>query len=131
MEKISKKYSVSLQYRIPLLKCRYLASFLSDHVPTLDNDPFAIINRQPSNMQEEHWLLIANSRHKLYFADSLGRPSLLKQQYKQMMPQPLQSLPSVGGSYAVYAAFHLFKFRQEEITGVHEVKVLSFISDYL
>ena len=37
--------------RIPLLKFRYLVSFPSDYVPTLDNDIFAIINTQPSNMQ--------------------------------------------------------------------------------
>ena len=34
---------------------------------------FAIINTQPSNMQGERWILIANFRHELYFADSLGR----------------------------------------------------------
>ena len=46
--------------RIPLLKVRYLGSFPSDYVPTLDNDTFAIINTQPSNMQGEHWIMIAN-----------------------------------------------------------------------
>ena len=119
--------------RILLLKFRYLGSFPSDYVPTLDNDTFAIINTQPSNMQGEHWIMIANSRPKLYFADSLGRKkhSFLKQQYEQMMPEPLQSHPSVCGFYTIYAAFHLFKFRQEEITGVHDVIVLSFISNYM
>ena len=58
--------------RIPLLKFRYLGSFPSDYVPTLDNDTFAIINTQPSNMQGEHWIMIANFRHELYFADSFG-----------------------------------------------------------
>ena len=119
--------------RIPLLKFRYLGSFPSDYVPILDNDTFVIINTQPSNMQGEHWIMIANSRQKLYFADSLGREkySFLKQQYKQMMPEPLQSHPSVCGFYTIYAAFHLFKFRQEEIRGVHDVNVLSFISNYM
>ena len=37
--------------RIPLLKFRYLGSFPSDFVPILDNDTFAIINTEPSNMQ--------------------------------------------------------------------------------
>ena len=84
-------------------------------------------------MQGEHWITIANSRQKLYFAYSLGRKmySFLKQQYEQMMPEPLQSHPSVCGFYTVYAAFHLFKFRQKEITGVHDVNVLSFISNYM
>ena len=119
--------------RIPLLKFRYLGSFPSDYVPTLDNDTFAIINTQPSNMQGEQSIMIANSRQKLYFADSLGRKkySFLKQQYEQMMPERLQSHPSVCGFYTIYAAFHLFKFRQEEITGVHDVIVLSFISNYM
>ena len=128
--------NVSLQQLfnpIPLLKHRYRGSFPSDYVPTLGNDTFAIINTQPSNMQGEHWIMIANFRQKLYFADSLGRKkySFLEQQYEQMMPEPLQSHPSVCGLYTIYAGFHLFKFRQEEITGVHDVNVLSFISNYM
>ena len=59
--------------RIPLLKFWYLGSFPSDYVPTLDNDTSAIANTQPSNMQGEHWIMIANFRHELYFADSHGR----------------------------------------------------------
>ena len=107
--------------RIPLLKFRYLGSFPSDHFPTLDIDTFAIINTQPSNMQGEHWIKIASFQHDFDFADSLGckgYSSLNNQHYKQMMPAPLQSHPSVCGFYTIYAAFHLFKFRQKEITGV-------------
>ena len=48
-----------------------------------------------------------------------------------MMPAPLQSHPSICGFSAIYAAFQLFKFRQEEITGVHDVSLLSFISNYM
>ena len=97
--------NVSLQQinRIPLLKYRYRGSFPSDYVPTLDNDTFAIINTQPRNMQGEHWIMIAKSRHILYFADSLGRKkySFLKQHYEQMIPEPLQSHLSVCGSYTI------------------------------
>ena len=82
-------------------------------------------------MQGEHWMMIANSCHKLYFADSFGRPSFLKQQFEQMMPEQLQSHPSVCAFYAKYAFLHLFKFPQEEITGVHDVNVLSCISNYM
>ena len=119
--------------RILLLKFLYLGSFPSRYVPTLDNDSFAIINTQPSKMQGEHWIMIANFQHELYFADSLGRKgySFLKQHYKQMMPAPLQSHPSVCGIFTIYAAFHFFKFLQEEITAVHDVNVLSFISIYM
>ena len=136
LEKTSKMIKVSLQQiinRIPILKYRYRGSFPSDYVSTLDSDTFAIINTQPSNIQGEHWIMIANSCQKLYFADSLGRKkySFLKQQYEQMVPEPLQSHPSMCGFYTIYAAFHLFKFRQEEITGVLDVNILSFVSNYM
>ena len=120
--------------RIPLLKFRYLFSFSSDYIPTPDNDTFAIINTQPNNMQREHWIMIANFRHELYFADSLGRKgysSFNNQHYKQMVPAPLQSHPSVCGFYTIYAAFHLFKFQQEEMTRVHDINVLSFVSNFM
>ena len=120
---------VSLQQiinRIPLLKYRHRGSFPSEYVPILDNATFVIIDTQPSNMQDEHWIMIANLRQILYFADSLVRKkySFLMQLYDQMMPEPLHSHPSVWGFYTIYAAFHLFNFRQEEIRRVHDVKVL-------
>ena len=135
LEKTSKMDDVSLQQvinRIPLLKYRYRGSLPSAYVPTLDDDTFAIINTQPSKNQGEHWIMNANYCQKLYSADSLGRKkySFLKQQYEQMMREPLQSHPSICGFYTIYAAFHLFKFRQEEITGVHNVNVLSFKFNY-
>ena len=119
---------------IPLLKFGYHGSFPSNYVPTPDIDTFAIINTQPSNMQGEHWIMIANFQQELYFADSLGckwYSFLNNQNYKQMIPAPLQSHPSVCGFYTLHAAFHFFKFRQEEIAGVHDVNVLSFISNYM
>ena len=136
LEKTSEMDIISLKQiinRIPLLKYRYRGSFHSDYVPTLYNDTFAIINMQPSNMQGEHWIMIANFHQKLYFADSLGRKMyrFLKQHYEQMMPEPIQSHPSVCGFYTIYTAFHLSKFQQEEITGVHKVNVLSFIINYM
>ena len=76
-------------------------------------------------MQGENWIMTAKSRRHLYSTDSLGRTkcSLLKRHYEQMMPEPLQSHPSVCGFYTIYAAIHLLNFRQEEITGVHHVNV--------
>ena len=74
--KTSKMDKVSFQRiinRIPLLKYWYRGSFPADYVPTLDNDTFLITNTQPSNMQGEHWIMIANFRQILSFADSLGR----------------------------------------------------------
>ena len=78
-------------------------------------------------MRGEHWIMIANSRQKLYFADSRGREkySFVKQHYKQMMPEPLQSHPSVCG-FTIYATSYLFKFRQEKITGVDNVMMLMY-----
>ena len=135
LEKTSKMDNVSLQQilnRIPLLKYRYRGSFPSDYVLTLDNDTLAIIYTQPSSMLGEHWIMIANSCQKLYFADSLGRKkySFLMRQYEQMMPEPLQHHTSVCGFYTIYAAFHLLKLRQE-ITGVQDVNLLSFINNYM
>ena len=120
--------------RITLLKFRYLGSFHPDYVPTPDNDTFAIINTQPSNMQGEYWIMIANFRHELYFADSFGRKVCSffnNQHYKQMMPAPLQSHPIACGFYTINAAFHLFRFRKEEITGVHEVNIHFFKSNFM
>ena len=85
-------------------------------------------------MRGERWIMIANFRHELYFAESLGCKGYSfsnNEQYKQMIPASLQSHPSVCGFYSKYAAFHLFKFQQEEITGVHDVNVPSFISNYM
>ena len=84
-------------------------------------------------MLGEHWIKIAKTCQIWSFADSLDRKkySFLEQHYEKMMPEPLQSHPSVCGFYTIYAAFHLFKFRQEETTEVHDVNVLSFISNYM
>ena len=62
LEKNVQKDNFALQQiikQILLPKFRQLGSFLSDYVPTLDNDNFFIINTQPSKMQCEHWLMIA------------------------------------------------------------------------
>ena len=119
--------------RIPLLKYRYIGSFPCDYVPTLPNDSFAIINTQPSNMQGEHWIMIARLRHQLYLADSFGLRdyNLLRKNYKRMIPERLQLHQSLCGFFTIYAAFLLLKFGQEEITGVHESNVLSFISNFM
>ena len=70
----------------------------------------------------------------MYFAYSLGpqKYNFSKQYFEEMMPEPLQCHPNVCGFYTMYAFFHLFKFRQkQEITGVHDVNVLSFIFNYM
>ena len=88
--KISKMDNVPLQQiinRIPLLKYRYFGYFPSDYVPIPPNETFAIIYRQSCFIQGKYWIIVANSCHKLHFADSLGGSILLKHQYKQMMPK--------------------------------------------
>ena len=79
--------------------------------------------------------MIANFHNELYFADCLGLSinnyPFLKQNYSQMVHTRLQDHPSVCGFHTFYAAFPLFKFQQEEITGVHDVNVLSFISNFM
>ena len=137
-ERIAEMDNTSLEQfvnRIILLKYRYMGSFPSDFVPNLPNDTFAIINTQPSYTPREHWIMIAKFHHELYFADSLGLSinnyPFLKQNYSQMVRTRLQDQPSVWGFYLIYAAFHLFEFQGEEMTGVHDVNVLSFISNFM
>ena len=119
--------------RIPLLK--YIGSFPSDFVPSLPNDKFAFINTQRGNTPGEHSIMIAKFLCELHSADSLGlsieNVIFLKQNYSQMVRTRLQDHPSVCGFFTNYAAIDLFKFQQEEITGVHDVNVLSFISNFM
>ena len=77
--------------------------------------------------------MIATFRHEMFFADSLGRKKhrFLKQHYKQMMPAQLQSHSTACGFYAIFAAFHLCKVCQEEITGIQHLKVFCFICNYM
>ena len=79
--------------------------------------------------------MIAKFHHELYFADSLGLSinnyPFLKQNYSQKVCTRLQDQPCVCGFYTIYAAFLLFKFQQEEITGVQDDNVLSFISNFM
>ena len=86
-------------------------------------------------MPGEHWIMIAMFHHVMYLADSRGLSiknySFSKEKCRQMIPTRLQGHPSVCGFYAINAGFHLFKFQQEELTGVNDDNVLSFISNYL
>ena len=77
--------------------------------------------------------MIANSRQKWHFADSLGgeKYNFFKKHFKHMMPKPLQTHPSDCGFYTTYVASHLLMFRQEEKTGVGGFIVLSFESNYV
>ena len=94
-ERISRIDIASLQQitnRVPLLKYRYLGPVSSDYVPAHHSEIFAVSNTQRNIMQAEHWIMIANSREKLYFAESFRREkyTFLKQHYKQLMPEPVQ-----------------------------------------
>ena len=79
--------------------------------------------------------MIAKFNQGLYFTDSLGLSiniyPFLKQNYSQMVRKRLQDHPIVCGFYTHYAAFRLFKFQHEEITGVYDVNVLSFRSNFM
>ena len=118
---------------IPLLKYGYFGFFPSDSVPNLPDDTFAIINTQPSNTPGEHSIMIAKFYFEPFFADSPGLSInnylFLKQNYGQMVGTRLQDHPSVCGFYTIYAGFHLFNFQQEKITFVHDVNVLSLMSN--
>ena len=118
--------------RIPLLKHRYIGSYPCDLVPPLPNITSAIVNTQPSQMEGSIGLWLQSFTIN-FFADSLGRQnySFLGKHYLQLILQTLQVHPSVSGFYSIYAAFHLFKFGQKEITEVRDVNVLSFMSDFM
>ena len=77
----------------------------------------------------------AKFHHELFFADSLGLSIniylFLKPKHSQIVRTRLQDHPSVCGFYTFYAAFHLFKFQQEEINGVHDVNILSFVGNFM
>ena len=76
----------------------------------------------------------AKFHHELFFVDSLGLSinnyPFLKQNYSQMVRTTLQDRPSVCGFYTIYAAFRLFRFQQEEISGNHGVNELSFVINF-
>ena len=117
-EGVPKVHKVSLLQtinRIPLLKYRCRGFCPSNYFPTLDNDTSVIISTQPNSMQGEHWIMTTTSRQILYPANSLGheRYSFFKQQNEQIMPEPLQSHPSVYCFYMIYAVFNLIKSRQK------------------
>ena len=83
-----------------------------------------------ATLQNLRWTLdiVCKSCYKRYFADSLGgeKYSFHKQYHKQLMPEQLKTYPSFCGFYMIYAAFHLFRFQQEEITWVHDVVYFHF-----
>ena len=116
--------------RIPLPKCQYIGSFPSHFAPTLPNDSFAILDVQPRSIPCDEWIVIALFHLVMYFAKSLDLSiknyPFLEQRCRQRIPTRLQGHSSVCGFYTIYAAFHLFKFEQEELTGVNDVTVLSF-----
>ena len=79
--KTSKMKNIFLQQKfnpIPLLKYLSLGSIPSEIFPFLPSETSAIIKTQPSKLQDEHWTMIANSRHKLYFTGCLSATSFLK-----------------------------------------------------
>ena len=77
-------------------------------------------------------VIIAKFHHELYFFNSVGLSinsyPFLKPNYNQRVRTRLQPYPSVCGVYTIYAAFHLFKYQHEELTGAHDGNVLSFLS---
>ena len=114
---------------------RYIGPFPSDFVPILPNDTFAIMNMQANDTPGGHWIMTAMFHHVTNLASSLGLTiknyPFLKHKCRQLIPTRLQTHPSVCGFYTDNAVIHLFKFQQEELTGVNNVNVLSFISNYM
>ena len=119
--------------RFPQLKYRYRGSFHSDHVPTLGNDTFAIINTQHSIMQGEHWILIANFCQILCFADSLGRKKTVSSssnmnRWCQNHYSPITAFAVCTWDTQLFISSNSDKKKLQEYTNVN---VHSFISNYM
>ena len=56
---------------------------------------------------------------------------ILKNKLRRMVPRKLQKTDKLCGFYAIYSAFFLFKFFQKDLNNVHDVHVLSFISNFM
>ena len=85
-------------------------------------------------MPGEHWITVAELHHEPYLADSLGSPSTIAFFYSRITAKYFGQNFKITSVYAVSTQFlqvRLFKFQQEEITGVHDVNVLSFISNFM
>ena len=121
--------------RIPELRFKYMGSFPSDTVPQLTKYSFAIINSATSKDRGEHWIMIARLDESYYFADSLGRNRssyhFLTKKFRRMVPRKLQKTDNLCRFYALYSAFLLFKFFQNNLNKVHDVHVLNFISNFM
>ena len=105
-------------------------SFPPVYVPTLDNDIFAIINTQPIKMQMgEQWIMIANFRHEIKLADSLGC-TVSSSSTTSIWCQHPYSLTQMYVVFIQYMQLFIsssFNRKPE----VHGVNVLSFISNYM
>ena len=91
----------------------FFSRFSPIYDSTFPNVTFASINTQPSNVYGQLWIMIVRSGINS-FADSLKseRYSFLKHHYNQIKPKSLQAYLSICHFYTIYAASHLFKFRQ-------------------
>ena len=132
LEKTSEMDKVSLLQifnRIPLLKYRYRGTFPSDYVPTLDNDTFAVIDTQPSNMQGEHWTMTSNSCQNLYLADSLGPKSTVSS--SSNMNRWFQNHYNPIPSFAVSTRYmQLFIFSNSDKKKLQEFTMLMYFHSY-
>ena len=77
--------------------------------------------------------MVAKFHHELHFAHSLGlfinKYRFLKQKYSQLVRATRSS--ECMWVLNNYAAFLLFKFQQEEITGVLDANVLFLSSNFI
>ena len=129
MDKVSLKQIIE---RIPELCYKYVGSFPCDKIPNLPNYSFAIINNQPSGFAGEHWIMVARTMDKFYYADSLGEKyKFLDKKYRPMISSKLQKIENLCGFYTIYAAYELFKFNITHINYFNDVLVLNFISNYM
>ena len=113
LEKVFKMEKVALQQTISpifLLEFRFLGLFPSFYVPAPSKETIAIVNTQPSKIQGENWILIANSCNNLFFADSLGGEKYNFSSSNTIREKGrTNTVASDCGSSKMYAAYQFFR----------------------
>ena len=130
-ERMSKRVDIDIQQIITgaiLLKYRIIGSFPSCYVAEFPKGTLFVQKTQSRYRHSDRWKKTANYCHKrLFFKMSrIRKVQFFNQYHKRLKPVPLQSHPSIATSKKSFAVFHLFKFRRDESTRVHDVKVVSF-----
>ena len=103
------------------LKHKFMGVFANDNFPKLKPESFIIVNASESSESGTHWVLLCRRRNKVHFADPLGYPLEIYQEFFKRVcrmysqinevfkSQPIQPTDSnLCGLYCIYIAHILF-----------------------